>query len=85
MLKSKKLCTFVLLGALFTAPLQNAYADDSALMQQYKKDTIETWQPGAASEESTESGISASMIGWGIGLAIVITIAVALIHSNGSN
>ncbi len=79
MIRPKKLYAFLLVGALIAAPLQRACADDA--MQQYKADTTEHWQPGAASEESTESSIAKSMIGWGIGLAIVITIAVALIHS----
>jgi hypothetical protein len=48
----------------------------------YQEQINETWETGAAVEDSNFTAISTSMIGWGIGLAIGIVVLACVIHQS---
>ena len=49
-------------------------------INQYKEDTDNLWRRGAGAEDGAYSAISASMLGWGIGLAAAIAIVASVLH-----
>jgi hypothetical protein len=77
----KRVGILIFAGAICIAPCGKLSAEDDA-MDNYKKDTEEIWKTGESSEESTESSIAASMLGWGLGLAIIIGVTFSLLHND---
>ncbi|HEV3269848.1 MAG TPA: hypothetical protein VGZ69_04280 [Candidatus Rhabdochlamydia sp.] len=73
----KKAICALLSVTLISSPL---YADKC--LNVYQQQIDETWETGAAVEDSNFTAISTSMIGWGICLAIGIVVLACVIHQS---
>lgn len=73
----KAICVLLSATTFISSPL---YADKC--LDVYQEQINETWETGAAVEDSNFTAISTSMIGWGIGLAIGIAILACVIHQS---
>lgn len=73
----KKAICALLSVTLISSPL---YADKC--LDVYQQQINETWETGAAVEDSNFTAISTSMIGWGICLAIGIVVLACVIHQS---
>lgn len=78
---TKKIASIASITLLALAPLKALHAD----LEQVQEDQSEIWSTGVASQESTETSIVVSMLGWGLGLAVVIAVVAALVHNSTSS
>ncbi len=51
-------------------------------LQDTAKNTDELWRTGAGAHDGSYTAVSASMIGWGVGLAIGIAVLAAVLHQS---
>lgn len=50
--------------------------------QGWQEDTENLWKTGSGAHDGASSAISATMIGWGVGLALGIAILTAVLHQS---
>ncbi len=74
----KWITTLVMLAFLSTS--STTIANDT--LEDYKKDTENIWKTGSGAHDGSSTAISASMIGWGVGLALGIAILCAVLHQS---
>ena len=51
----------------------------------WKEDTENLWKTGAGAHDGASTAISATIIGWGVGLALGIAILAAVLHQSKSD
>ena len=51
-------------------------------LQDTAKNTDKLWRAGAGAHDGSYTAISASMIGWGVGLAVGIAVLAAVLHQS---
>jgi len=78
----KKFVRTILLVA-FVCFSSTAHAKDD--LQDVADNTDNLWRTGAGAHDGSYTAISASMIGWGVGLAIVIAVLCAVLHQSTSS
>lgn len=54
-------------------------------LNEQKEATDSLWRRGAGAEDGAFTAISASMLGWGVGLAAVIAILASVLHQSSSS
>lgn len=74
--------TLLIAALLCTSSVQGASEDD---LQDVAKNTEELYQPGGASHDGSYTAVSASMIAWGVGLAVGIAVLAAVLHQSKSS
>ncbi|MBP7073964.1 MAG: hypothetical protein KBA81_01080 [Rhabdochlamydiaceae bacterium] len=78
----KFIVMFLMLAFLSTS---STIANDT-IEEGWKEDTEALWHTGSGAHDGASTAISATMIGWGVGLALGIAILAAVLHqSNGGN
>lgn len=77
----KFITTLVIL--VFLSSSSVAIAGDT-IEQGWKEDTENLWKTGAGAHDGASTAISATMIGWGVGLALGIAILAAVLHQSKS-
>jgi len=53
-------------------------------LQDWATDTENTWRTGSGAHDGSTTAIATSIIGWGVGLALVIAIVAAVLHQSTS-
>jgi hypothetical protein len=77
----KKITTLLIIALLsFSSSVQGR--DD---LQDTAKNTDKLWRSGSGAHDGSYTAISASMIGWGIGLAVGIAVLAAVLHQSTSS
>lgn len=71
----------VLLMIVFLATSSTTIANDT-IEEGWKEDTEALWHTGSGAHDGASTAISATMIGWGVGLAIGIGILAAVLHQS---
>lgn len=74
----KLICSLVIIALLSAS--STTLASDS--LDDWSKDTENLWKTGAGAHDGSSTAISASMIGWGVGLALGIAILAAVLHQS---
>lgn len=74
----KKILGMLLCPALVLMPL-SSHAES---MEDYQRETAALYETGKGSHDGATTAIGASMMAWGIGLAVGIMILVAVIKSS---
>ena len=69
---------FLMLAFLSTSTIS---ANDT-IEEGWKEDTEALWHTGSGAHDGASTAISATMIGWGVGLAIGIGILAAVLHQS---
>lgn len=75
----KKLIKAVLIVSLLSFSSSVHGGDD---LQDTAKNTDKLWRSGAGAHDGSYTAISASMIGWGVGLAVGIAVLAAVLHQS---
>ena len=79
----KKFVTALLI-LVFLSSSSTVIAGDT-IEEGWKEDTENLWKTGAGAHDGASTAISASMIGWGVGLALGIAILAAVLHQSKSD
>lgn len=69
----------ILLATLLLSTATMRVVADSSSIQQTAIDSEAVWGPGTGAQEGSFTAVSLSMLGWGIGLAIVIAVLSAVL------
>jgi hypothetical protein len=75
----KKLITSLLLCVFLFSSIHPVMGDE---LDKLNKETDKLWRPGAGAEDGAFTASAMSMLGWGLGLAAVITLLAILIESS---
>lgn len=75
----KKLIRAVLIVSFLSFSSSVHGGDD---LQDTAKNTDKLWRSGAGAHDGSYTAISASMIGWGVGLAVGIAVLAAVLHQS---
>ncbi len=77
----KKVVAILLLVFLSTSSMTMA---EDTIQEGWKEDTERLWRTGAGAHDGASTAISATIIGWGVGLALAIGILAAVLHQSKS-
>ncbi|MGH2612223.1 MAG: hypothetical protein ACRDFB_04135 [Rhabdochlamydiaceae bacterium] len=65
----------------FLSTSSTTVANDT-IEQGWKEDTENLWRTGSGAHDGASTAINATMIGWGVGLALAIAILAAVLHQS---
>ena len=68
---------------VFLSTSSTTMANDT-IEEGWKEDTEALWHTGSGAHDGASTAISATMIGWGVGLALGIAILAAVLHQSTS-
>ncbi len=77
----KTIFSFLLCAFLVSSP-NAVFADE---LDKLAKDTDTLWRPGAGAEDGAFTASAMSMLGWGLGLAIVFALVAILVQGSSTN
>jgi len=77
----RKSVTLLLLVA-FVLTSSTTGATDT--LQDWSSDTENVWRTGSGAHDGSTTAIATSIIGWGVGLALVIAIVAGVLHQSTS-
>jgi crotonobetainyl-CoA:carnitine CoA-transferase CaiB-like acyl-CoA transferase len=76
----KKFITTLLILVFITTSSTTSAGD--TMEQGWVDDTEAVWRTGAGAHDGASTAISASIIGWGVGLALAVAILAAVLHQS---
>ncbi len=79
----KKFITLLLMVAFLST--SSTLISNDTIEEGWKEDTENLWKTGAGAHDGASTAISATIIGWGVGLALGIAILAAVLHQSKSD
>lgn len=78
----KRFLTAMLTLTIVAVPMKTLLADD---LDKLSESTDQLWRRGKGAEDGAFTSIGASMLAWGVGLAVIITLVAVLVEQSTSS